>query len=176
VDEAGVSQDPVMGKTWALRGHTPVIKCNFNWKKITAIGGIDLQGEICFKVIEGSVYAPDVIDYLQQLVKHLDGFIVVLWDGLSAHRASCVKEFEEIFKEKIAIFRLPAYSPDFNPMEWFWAYVKWDRMRGFCPMSLFELKSKLENIVNGMRRKPDLIQAFFGLCSLPFPTTLSQVG
>ena len=164
-----------MGKTWGLRGHTPVIKCNFGWKKVTAIGGIDLQGEICFKVINGSVYAPDVVDYLQQLVKHIDGFIVVLWDGLPAHRASCVKEFEEIFKEKIAIFRLPAYSPDFNPMEWFWGYVKWDKMRGFCPTSLFELKSKLKNTVDGMRKKPDLIQAFFQLCSLPV-ATLSQAG
>jgi transposase len=162
-----VSQDPVMGRTWAPVAHTPVIKCNFTWQKLSAIGGIDLQGEICFKVIQGSVHAADVIDYLQQLVKHIDGFIVVLWDGLPAHRASCVKEFEETFKEKIVVFRLPAYCPDFNPMEWFWGYVKWDKMRGFCPMNLFELKTKLRNVVNGMRRKPDLIQSFFELCSLP---------
>ncbi len=161
---------PVMGKTWAPKGQTPVIECNFGWKKISARGGIDLQGEICFEVVNGSVYAPDVVDYLQQLVKHIDGFIVVLWDGLPAHRASCVKEFEEVFKEKIAIFRLPAYCPDFNPMEWFWAYVKWSKMRGFCPLNLYELKEKLRKIVNGLRRKEDLIQAFFNLSSLPpFP-------
>jgi len=160
-----------MGRTWAPIGQTPVIKCNFTWQKLSAIGGIDLRGDVCFKVVEGSVYARDVIDYLQQLVKHIDGFIVILWDGLPAHRASCVKEFEEVFEEKIAIFRLPAYCPDFNPMEWFWGYVKWDRMRGFCPMNLFDLKNKLKNVVNGMRRKPDLIQAFFELCSLPLPRT-----
>jgi transposase len=174
VDEAGVSEDPVMGKTWAPRGHTPTIRANFGWEKVTAISGIDLQGEICFKVIEGSVYAPDVVDYLEQLVRHIDGFIVILWDGLPAHKASCIKEFEETFKEKIAIFRLPAYCPDFNPMEWFWAYVKWDKMKSFCPKNISELKTKLRKIVNGMRRQPDLIQAFFELCSLPLLDEVSK--
>lgn len=163
-----------MGKTWAPRGHTPTIRANFGWEKVTAIGGIDLQGEICFKVIEGSVYAPDVVDYLEQLVRDIDGFIVILWDGLPAHKASCIKEFEETFKEKIAIFRLPAYCPDFNPMEWFWAYVKWDKMKSFCPKNLSELKTKLRKIVNGMRRQPDLIQAFFELCSLPLLDEVSK--
>lgn len=156
-----------MGRTWAPKGRTPIVECNFNWKKLSAIGGIDLQGEICFKVIEGSVYARSVIDYLEQLVRHIDGFIVILWDGLPAHRASSIKEFAETFKEKIAIYRLPAYCPDFNPMEWFWGYVKWNKMRGFCPKNLLELRSKLRKVVNGMRRKPDLIQGFFELCSLP---------
>ncbi len=163
-----------MGKTWAPRGHTPTIRVNFGWEKVTAISGIDLQGEICFKVIEGSVYAPDVVDYLEQLVRHIDGFIIILWDGLPAHKASCIKEFEETFKEKIAIFRLPAYCPDFNPMEWFWAYVKWDKMKSFCPKNISELKTKLRKIVNGMRRQPDLIQAFFELCSLPLLDEVSK--
>ena len=174
MDEAGVSEDPVMGKTWAPRGHTPTIRANFGWEKVTAIGGIDLQGEICFKVIEGSVYAPDVVDYLEPARKRHRWVHRYPLGRPPTHKASCIKEFEETFKEKIAIFRLPAYCPDFNPMEWFWAYVKWDKMKSFCPKNLSELKTKLRKIVNGMRRQPDLIQAFFELCSLPLLDEVSK--
>ena len=51
------------------------------------------------------------------------GYIVILWDGLSAHRAGAVKEFVQLHSDRLSIYRLPAYCPDFNPVEWLWAEV-----------------------------------------------------
>ena len=67
----------------------------------------------------------------------------------------------------LSAFRLPAYRLDFNPMEWPWAGVKWNKMKGFCPKTLNELKAKLRNCVRSLRRKPELVQSFFRASSLP---------
>jgi hypothetical protein len=34
-DESGVSLLPVIRRTWAPRGHTPVIRHRFNWKRMS---------------------------------------------------------------------------------------------------------------------------------------------
>ncbi len=52
-------------------------------------------------------------------------------------------------------------------MEWLWADVKWNRMKGFCPRTVDELKAKLRSCVNALRRKPELVQSFFRVSSLP---------
>ena len=82
VDEAGFSLTPLIPNTWAVKGTTPKIACNLNWKKFSAIGGIAPSGKL-----QGTrrLYK-EVIQYLGQLLKHIDGHIVVLWDGLPQHR------------------------------------------------------------------------------------------
>lgn len=156
-----------MARTWAPRGFTPKIEYNFNWKSISAIGGIDPDGGIHFRTHEGSIKKEQVIDYLEQLMRHMDGYIVILWDGLPAHRAIAVKEFVELHADRITIYRLPAYCPDFNPVEWLWAEIKWTRLKGYCPKNLSELRKRLIGIVRVLRRKPDLIRSYFAVSALP---------
>jgi transposase len=160
----------------APRGYTPKIEYNFNWKSISAIGGIDPDGKTHFRIHEGSIKKEQVIEYLEQLLRHIvDGYIVILWDGLPAHRAIAVKEFAELHRDRISIYRLPAYCPDFNPVEWLWAEVKWNRLKGYCPKNLSELRKKLISIIGVLRRKPDLIMSYFDVSALPIkPQTVRK--
>jgi hypothetical protein len=118
VDEAGVSLTPLMPRTWAPKGKTPRIKHNINGKRLSAIGGIDLSGEIYFRVHEESIKSEQVMEYLEQLLRHIDGYVIVLWDGLPPHRSKTVKQFGVQHSERLSIYRLPPYCPDFNPVEW----------------------------------------------------------
>lgn len=120
-----------------------------------------------FRLHEGSIKKEQVIDYLGQLLRHVQGHIVILWDGLPAHRATAVKEFAELHGDRLSVYRLPAYCPDFNPMEWLWAEVKWNRLKGYCPKDLSELRKKLVSVIGGLRRKPDLIRSYFDASTLP---------
>jgi len=167
VDEAGVSLTPLMPRTWAPRGETPRIKCSINGGRLSAIGGVDLFGAIYFRVHEESIKSEQVMEYLEQLLRHIDGHVIVLWDGLPPHRSSAVKRFEAEYCDRLSIYRLPAYCPDFNPVEWLWADVKWNRMKGYCPKTIDELKKKLRNCVRSVRRKPKLVRSFFRVSSLP---------
>jgi transposase len=167
VDEAGVSLTPLMPRTWAPRGKTPRIKHNVNGGRLSAIGGVDLSGEIYFRVHKESIKSAQVMEYLEQLLRHIEGHVVVLWDGLPPHRSSAVKEFEARHGDRLSVFRLPAYCPDFNPVEWLWADVKWNKMKGYCPRTVAELKKKLRDCVRSLRRKPEVVRSFFRVSSLP---------
>ncbi|MGC8558125.1 MAG: transposase, partial [Nitrososphaeria archaeon] len=130
-------------------------------------GGIAPSGKLYFRVHDGSIKSEEVIQYLGQLLKHIDGHIVVLWDGLPQHRSAAVKEFAAQHDGRLTIFRLPPYCPDFNPVEWLWADIKWNRMKGYCPSNIHELKRKLKNTVRGLRNRPDILASFYVASSLP---------
>src|SRR5712691_2190931 len=121
-DESGLSLIPLMGRTWAPRGETPTLVHNFNWERLSAIGGITLQGRIYFRVHEGTIRKKQVIEYLEQLLRQISRYVVLLWDGAPPHRANMVKEFLERNEERITVFRLPPYYPKFNPVEFLWTH------------------------------------------------------
>jgi hypothetical protein len=63
------------------KGTTPKITCNLNWKKLSAIGSIAPSGKLYFRVHDSSIKS-EVIQYLGQPLRHVNGYIVVMWDGL----------------------------------------------------------------------------------------------
>lgn len=56
VGESGLTQKPAAKSTWAPEGQTPVLELNFNWKKLSVIGGITLKS-FYFQLHEDSVKA-----------------------------------------------------------------------------------------------------------------------
>ena len=135
---------------------------------MSAMAGITLDGKIYFRVYEEkSIKKEQVIEYLNQLLKEIPGYIVILWDGASSHRAKDVAKFLDEHKNRISAWRIPPYSPDFNPVEWLWAEIKWSRMKGYCPKKLHELRQKLYSCIRHLRRRGDLVRSYFNASSLP---------
>jgi hypothetical protein len=119
VDEAGFSPTPPMPNTWAMKGTTPRMKFNLDREKLSAIGGITPSGELYFEVHDGSVGSDEValVQYLEQLLRQMDDHVVILRDGLPQHRSAVVKDFVREHGDRLTIFRLPPYCPDFNQVE-----------------------------------------------------------
>jgi transposase len=140
-DESGLSLIPLMGRTWAPMGCTPAIRYNSHWEKLSAIAGITLDGKVHFRVHDGSIRSEQVIQYLGQLLRrYTDSHIVLVWDGSRTHTSNATKRFLDEHSDRITAFRLPPYSPKFNPVELLWAEIKWCRLRGYCPKNSGELK------------------------------------
>ena len=79
-------------RTWAPRGQTPVLQYHFNWKVLSATAGITWWN-FYFRLYPTTIRAPQVVDFLGHLLRHLPGKLLVVWDGLPAHRARVVSEF-----------------------------------------------------------------------------------
>jgi transposase len=167
-DESGLSLIPLMGRSWAPRGCTPTIRHNSHWEKLSAIAGITLDGELHFKVHDGSIRSAQIVEYLEQLLRYIpEKHIVLLWDGSRTHTSNATKTFLKEHADRMTAFRLPPYSPSFNPVELLWAEIKWGRMRGFCPKNTQELKRKLYSCISSLRRKTPLIRSYFNASDLP---------
>ena len=72
--------------------------------------------------------------------------IAIILDNASIHRSKKTKEFLERHKN-IHLFYLPPYSPEYNPVEIFWRWIK-PKVYGFTALGgLDELVSRFRKYV-----------------------------
>jgi transposase len=60
--------------------------------------------------------------------------------------------------------RLPAYVPEFNPVEYIWSYWKKHELPNFCPKDYPTVKHYGRQALSRMRRRKPLIAAFKPNC------------
>lgn len=144
-----------------------MLEYNFNWKKLTAVAGLTFRN-FYFRLYPDAMGSAEVVDFLQALVRHLRGPLLLIWDRLPAHRSALVREFIALSDGHIEVEHLPAYAPELNPVEYIWAYWKQHELPNVCPKEYWELDERARQALRRMRRKPRLITAFWKQSSLAF--------
>jgi transposase len=150
---------------WAPRGQTPVLDYNFNWKSLSAVAGLTM-GNFYFRLYAGSVKSPQVVEFLDALARHIHGPLLVVWDGLPAHRSRLVRDHIAGLGGRIHAERLPGYAPELNPVEYIWGYWKQHELANVCPKDYWQLNDVARNALRRMRRRRRLIGAFWKQSSL----------
>jgi transposase len=167
VDESGLSMRPSRKSTWAPEGETPILEFNFNWKKLSCIGGISFR-EVYFQIHEESVKGVQVVEFVKYLCRAIRGDILVIWDGLRAHWSNLVREFLQTLGERVAVEQLPAYAPELNPVEYLWAQIKRHEIANFAPKQIGELSAAALKAIRKIRRAPAYVRAFWLQSELAF--------
>jgi len=72
VDESGLTEKPHRVRNWAPKGETPVLQHHFHWNNLSAIAGITFWN-FYFRLFPGSVRSPQVILFLEHLLRHIGG-------------------------------------------------------------------------------------------------------
>jgi transposase len=94
-----------------------------HWKRTTFVGALRSCGLVAPMVVDGSVNGAVFLAYVEQvLVKELREGDVVILDNLSSHKVEGVKQAIE--KSGAKLVYLPAYSPDYNPIEMVFSKIK----------------------------------------------------
>jgi hypothetical protein len=93
IDESGFYPLPMVVRTDAPRGETPVLIHWLTRAHLSVIGGITPQGKLYFRVHERAIRGADVVDFLHHLLRHVPGPLTVLWDRAMIHRCQAVKDF-----------------------------------------------------------------------------------
>jgi len=152
-------------RTWAPKGHTPVLRQPFNWKRLSSIGLIayhPASGRVreLFSLGPGNVASEWVMRGVRSLRRHVRGPVILLWDGLPAHRSAQTRRYLEQQRPWLQVERLPAYAPELNPVEAMWANLAARELANLCPETLDELAVHVHRGVRRIRRHPDLGYAF----------------
>ena len=87
--------------------------------------------------------------------------MLVIWDGLPAHRSKVVAEYLGKTQGRVWVERLPAYAPELNPIEYLWGNVKGNDLANVSPKELWELSKQVREALFKKRRRPKLIHAFW---------------
>jgi transposase len=145
-------------RTWGLRGQTPIIQFHFNWNHVSVIAGLSRTNYL-FRLHEGSIKKEQVVAFLKALKAHLKRPLLIIWDGLKAHRSRLVRDYLDTLGDHIKVTYLPPYSPDLNPVEYLWAWLKRHALANYCPSNLTELHTAARNKLKSAQKRPSIISA-----------------
>ena len=116
MDESAFYPLPVVVRTWAPRSQTPILLAVLTRDHLSVIGGITPAGQLLLQIRARSLHGPDVVRFLQHLLRHIPGKLLVVWDGAPIHRTQVVKDFlAQGGAARIWLEQLPAYAPELNP-------------------------------------------------------------
>lgn len=159
VDESGFYLLPALVRTYAPRGHTPVLRVPLTRDHLSVISGITRAGDLLLMVQGRDSRSPDVVRFLKHLLRHLPGKLLVIWDGAPIHRGQPVKDFLAAGgAERSHLERLPGYAPDLNPDEGIWNYLKRVELRNRYCSTLGDLRCELCLATARLRHKRQVIQ------------------
>lgn len=126
MDEAGISTNMTPSHGYAPRGQEAIGKIpHRRGKNITLLGAMDCLGMLAMMSIEGASDKQIFLQYLRELLPMMPGKTLVM-DNLRAHHSKEVHALCEA--HDVSIKYIPPYSPEFNPIEQAWFWIK-DRLR-----------------------------------------------
>jgi transposase len=155
IDEAHIHQDADMGYGWTERGERA-------WVSSTSPGlsakvsfyGLYLYNEARVRILPHTRGdGPNTIDVLKWLhEQYPDRKIKVIWDGAPYHRSRIV--IAAAASLGIEIVRLPAYSPDFMPVEALWRWLREDVTYNHCHDTCQELIERVAAFEQRINKAP----------------------
>ena len=160
VDESGASQLPVVRRTWALKGETPMLVHNFNRGGVSMISGITPTGRLYFRIFSVTIKKEQVLLFLEDLRRTIRRPIFVLWDGSPTHRAGAVKAYLKNRRSRFKAYPLPPYAPDLNPDEKVWNQLKYHELANYAPRTVKELRRRVRIALSKIGRRPKLVRSF----------------
>ena len=135
-----------------------MLQYHFNWKTLSAMAGVTWWN-FYFRLFPGAIKSPQVVEFLQHLLRHLPGKLLIIWDGLRAHRSCLVRDYLDTLGDHIKVTYLPPYSPDLNPVDYLWAWLKRHALANYCPSNFTELHTTARNKLKSAQKRPSIISA-----------------
>ena len=165
VDESGFSLSPIRGTTWAEVGKPPVLREIYSRRNQSGLGFISLtpggrKMKFHFTIMDGSCVTEDFIFWLTELHHHTGKKVMIVWDRLSAH-ISAQNFFERTNPDWFIFEYLPSYSPELNPVEQCWHWMKNVQLVNFVPKDNPELHARVCEAAQYINDDPKLLPAFF---------------
>ena len=172
LDESGFLLVPTISRTWAPKGQTPILTTAGNWTKVSAISALTVSprrrrlGLYCRFHPNKNIRAPQVIGFLQHLLRHIRGHIVLLWDRGLPHRAGIVGCFLRNHP-RLHVHLLPSYAPELNPDELVWNHMK-RTLANSIPKDTKDLHRQLSYPLRRLRRSQRLLRSCINASELPW--------
>lgn len=163
-DESLISLIPYVGRTWTFPDMQPIVKVSGKrGQHVGVTGAVNATGKVCFEMTSDDerFTAKVFLRFVRKLHKtHSCRAIILIVDGATVHTANCVKKF--IADNRwLRMEILPAYSPEWNPSEKVWGYVKCKSRNGSQAKDKAQLRQETRLALRKLRNDPSRIKTFF---------------
>ena len=161
VDEAHFRAEVELRAKWVLRGEPALVDTSSPRKgeKATYYSAVCLEtGEVEAMPILGNSNAATSVAFLQQLrARHAEPLIVI-WDNGPAHRGPELRDYLTTPDLKLRLVALPGYSPDFNPDEAIWDWIREDVTANTCFGVATKVREHLDAFFAGLAQRTDEVK------------------
>ena len=124
-DEASFALWGSLSYSWARKGQQPQVKTTGLRKGYKVFGVIEFfSGRLVYQGTQERFQSDSYQSFLLHLLSQVSGKIILIQDGARYHTSKATRQFFEQHKERLSVYQLPSYSPDFNPIEYLWKKVK----------------------------------------------------
>lgn len=165
-DEASFPQWGTLSYTWARRGQQPTVKTSGKRRSYKVFGLIDyFTGRFFYQTTQDRLNSTSYAEFLTSVLAQTERHIVLIQDQAKYHTSAAMKKFFCANRERLTVFDLPAYSPDFNPIEKLWKKVKEKETHLHYFPTFDALKEKVEQAMLRFANAPKEILSLFGLAA-----------
>jgi transposase len=160
-DESGFRADSVHGKTWGLKGQTPVVERPGQRQSISAASAVNAKGAFWFATYQGGLTGELFVELLGKLMYRRKKPVHLVVDGLPAHKKAIVKEYIASTQGKLTMHFLPGYAPDLNPDELVWSHTKRTGVARSPLKAGEKLRPRVDAQLQAIADDKDLVRSFF---------------
>jgi transposase len=173
VDEAAFMLEPIVRRTWAPRGKTPIHRIANPHGRISGIGAITLSPSrnsigLLYGLLGDNLnfQGPTVVQFLRTVRATLSGPLTVIWDRIPIHECEEIQGYVAQ-AEDVVVEPFPPHAPELNPADGIWRYVKYGKLANYTPADLGILRQKIIEELNHLKSRAELLRSFVRFTKLP---------
>jgi transposase len=173
IDESGFLLSPLVRRTLAPRGKTPVLKApGGHHERVSIAAALTISPRRYHLGLYHRTYPKAFVNqertaaFLRYLLQSLRGPVIVVWDGGPMHKGEAIRAVLADYP-RLSLERLPPYTPELNPVEYIWTHLKYGTLPNFVPDDVFHLDRVLKQHLRRAKRSPQRLTSFFEACPLP---------
>ena len=168
LDEAGFQSDAPLGRTYGLKGKTPVVRTSGQRQSLNVISAVNARGEFWAATYTGKLNAESFVAFLKNFMNGRSQKVFLVVDGHPAHKANLVTELVGSLGGRLELHPLPPYAPDLNPDEFVWSHMKTNGTSKRPLKKNESLKDRIEEDLLNIHKNPALVRSFFGAPSVAY--------
>ncbi len=163
-DEASFPQWGSLTYTWAKKGKQPVVKTSGIRRAYKVFGLIDyFSGRFfCKGHDKGRLNSQSYEAFLTEVLARTRKHIILIQDGASYHISKAMKKFFAKKADRITVYDMPSYSPDYNPIEKLWKKIKEKEIHLHYFPTFDSLKNKVEEALLHFKDLQNEVLSLFG--------------
>jgi len=172
IDEAGVLITPLVRRTWAPRGQTPVLyQRGRSRQKVSVIAALVIpprrnRVQCFFRLApDASIDACGVRAFLGPLMRAVRTPVTIIWDRSNTHRGTVMQRWLASHP-RVRVELLPPYAPELNPVELVWGHTKRNPLANYAPPDLDALVRATRTGTRRLARNQPVLRALIRHCGL----------
>lgn len=180
IDESGLLMAPLVRRSWAPRGHRPVLHQRGKHREKVSVAAalwwtpwrLQRVGLVIETLVNDYFNNQRSAAFLEKLMREIPHRMIVLWDGGSMHKGDPIREAVERFHPRLMVEKLPPYTPMLNPVEPLWSWLKYSRLANFAPADARQLHHRVRQELRAVADDREFLKTMWHASDLPLPRAL----